>query len=136
MPRVKLDKASLFDPLEIDLGDMTLKSVPRSPVLIEKTEELRRSVESKQIEPLDQIARTLALVFGEDPDRFRVLDIAILNALMSTVNDYLVGKLGNRPLPGAETETLPGHPTPPADGSGASPASPASSPEHSTTQTS
>lgn len=132
MPRVTLDAKSLFDPLVIEMGDRIYTSVPRSPQLVEKTEELRRMVESKQITLIDNIARTLALVFGADTEEFRVLDMAILNAFMDAVNNYLEGKLGNRPAPGAEPPQ-PGSETAAVSGSAASPASPESSPGSSGT---
>ena len=88
MPRFKIE-TSLFDPLVIELGDKVYTSVPRSVQLTETVKDLDAERLAKKISDNDFAVQFLGLMFDVNPQEFRVLDRAIMEAIADRALDYV-----------------------------------------------
>ena len=88
MPRFKIE-TSLFDPLVIELGDKVYTSVPRSVQLSEAVKDLDADRLSKKISDNDFAVQFLGLMFDVNPQEFKVLDRAIMEAIAERALDYV-----------------------------------------------
>lgn len=88
MPRFKIE-TSLFDPLVIELGDKVFTSVPRSVQLVETVTALDADRSAKKISDNDFMIQFLGLMFDVNPQEFRVLDKAIMEAIADRALAYV-----------------------------------------------
>lgn len=80
MPRRRIE-TSLWDPLVIELGDKVYTSVPRSVRLTEDVKALDEKRASGAVDLYTFLIQFLGLFFDVNPEEFRGLDRAILEAI-------------------------------------------------------
>jgi len=129
MPRVQVDEKTLYDPLVIDFGDgRVYTSVPRSPVLLKKLDELGKRSKSGEISNNDFAPLFLELIFGVEAGTFDNTDISVLIKMSVLANEYV------SPKQGPETAEKKPAPAESGDGSADSRPLPPSSPVPSVTE--
>jgi len=88
MPRFRIEE-SLFDPLVIELGGRVFTSVPRSVQLVETVQALDGRRKAKEISDTDFMIQFLGLMFDVNPQEFKVLDKAIIEAIADRALEYV-----------------------------------------------
>ena len=88
MPRHRIE-LSLWDPLVIELGDKTYTSVPRSVRLTEDVKALDEKRVSGAVDLYTFLVQFLGLFFDVNPEEFRGMDRAILEAIGDAALEYV-----------------------------------------------
>ena len=113
MPKIVIEQ-SLYEPLEIVLGDKEFKSVPRSAAFIREMQKYQKRIkEAPADESAFVLAEFLALFFGVKPEDFTGMDIVFLERIAAEANAYI----WNRPkaeAPAGDEAKAPAEAEPPA----------------------
>jgi len=88
MPRHRIE-LSLWDPLVIELGDKVYTSVPRSVRLTEDVKALDEKRVAGTVDLYNFLTQFLGLFFGVNPEEFRGMDRAYLEALGDKALEYV-----------------------------------------------
>lgn len=88
MPRHRIE-LSLWDPLVIELGDKVYTSVPRSVRLTEDVKVLDEKRLAGTVDIYGFLVQFLGLFFGVNPEEFRGMDRAILEAIGDKALEYV-----------------------------------------------
>jgi len=88
MPRHRIE-LSLWDPLVIELGDKVYTSVPRSVRLMEDVKALDEKRVAGTVDLYNFLTQFLGLFFGVNPEEFRGMDRAYLEALGDKALEYV-----------------------------------------------
>ena len=94
MPKLIVDK-SLFEPIEVEVGDKIYRAVPFSPWLMRAVNELGKNKK----DDLSYMVDMAALVFGISAEEVEKIDLRALTPAIEYVTEQMNAKKGASPVP-------------------------------------
>lgn len=101
-------ETSLYEPIEVQIGDKVYTTQPLSNALIKSIGAVEAAVREKKISDVDGAVRLAALVFGAPPEEFETLDLRALNPAvgyaLEALNEGRTGGQKNGEAPVVEVD--------------------------------